>query len=190
MAEYKAEKRLERFQQEQRQAEAQRQMTERLNAAKVKYQDDSADQTIVNVAKEIFTADSQVPAVIREVLNESDHLVDVLYTLGRDAEGLSEFLDLCKTSPGQAMRKAVLIEKLVMEELGNGKAAEAGTPQRSSDGKFVSSKKETKAPPPPRETSGRSSAPADETERAVESGDFASFRAAANRRDLARLQGR
>lgn len=190
LADYKAQKAVESDRAKTRQEAAEREMTERLNQAKARYKDDNADQTIVAAAKEIFTQDSPVPAVIREVLNESEHLVDVLYTLGKDQESLSEFLDLCKTAPGKAMRKAVLIEKLVMEELGGEKVPAERTPERGSDGKFVSSKKETKAPPPPKEVSGRSGPPSDERERAIESGDFASYRAAANRRDLARLQGR
>ncbi len=193
LADYKARKAVESDRAQQRNEAAQKEMLERLNGAKQRY-GDGADETIVETAKAIFQG-GEVPGVIREVLNESDVLVDVLYTLGKDAESLSEFLDLAKSSPGQAMRKAVLVEKLVREELakGSGKQAEAAaeTPERGSDGKFVATpKKETKAPPPPKETSGRSGPPPDETERAIESGDFASYRAAANRRDLARIQGR
>jgi hypothetical protein len=194
MADYKAQKRLEAYQSQQRQEAAQKEMQSRLDAAKARYGDGS-DVTIVETAKAIFQ-DQAIPGPIREVLNESDVLIDVLYTLGKDSEGLAEFLELAKSKPGAAMRKAVLIEKLVSEELakGGGKPAAGETPERNSDGKFVSTKppekKNTSAPPPPKETSGRSGPPADEVEGAVKSGDFASYRAAANRRDLARLQGR
>lgn len=195
LAEFKANAAVEKDRAERRREAAEREMAERLNAAKTKYKDDNADKTIVETAKELFNDKTPVPAVIREVLNESEHLVDVLYVLGSDGEALGEFLDLCKTAPGKAMRKAILIEKLVMDELGTGggekkPAAAKETPERNSDGKFVAPKKETKAPPPPRETSGRSGPVADERERAIESGDFASYRDAANRRDLARFQGR
>lgn len=196
LAEFKANAAVEKDRAERRREAAEREMAVRLNAAKTKYKDDNADKTIVETAKEVFNDKTPVPAVIREVLNESEHLVDVLYVLGSDGEALGEFLDLCKTAPGKAMRKAILIEKLVMDELdgkggGEKPAAETKeTPTRGSDGKFVAPKKETKAPPPPRETSGRSGPVADERERAIESGDFASYRDAANRRDLARFQGR
>ena len=193
MADYKAQKRLEVYQSQQRQEAAQKEMTERLNAAKARYGDGS-DVTIVEAAKAIFQG-QEVPAVIREVLNESDVLIDVLYTLGKDAEGLAEFLDLAKTKPGAAMRKAILVEKLVSEELGKGgsKAAATESPDRGSDGKFVSNKppekKTTSAPPPPKETSGRSGPPADEVESAVKSDDFAAYRAAQNRKELLARKG-
>jgi len=174
---------IENYKAEQRREAAQSTMTERLNEAKQRY-GDGADKTIIEAAKQIFTGDTPVHGAIREVLNESPVLVDVLYTLGKD--GLDEFLELCKSDPGKAMRKAVLVEKLVLEELGRN----GGGEDRGPDGKFVSSKPQTKAPPPPRVTSGRSGPPADELERAVRDGNFDDYRTAANRRDLAARQGR
>jgi hypothetical protein len=192
LAEYKAQQAVDKDRAERRQEAAQKEMQTRLDAAKARYGDGS-DVTIVETAKRIFQG-QEVPAVIREVLNESDVLIDVLYTLGKDAEGLAEFLDLAKTKPGQAMRKAILVEKLVAEELGKGgSTAATSSPERGSDGKFVSQKppekKTTSAPPPPKETSGRSGPPADEVESAVKSDDFAAYRAAQNRRELAARKG-
>jgi hypothetical protein len=193
MADYKATKAVEKDRAERRQEAAQKEMTERLNAAKARYGDGS-DVTIVETAKAIFQ-DQTIPGAIREVLNESDVLPDVLYTLGKDPEGLAEFLEMAKSKPGAAMRKAILIEKLVSEELGKGTpAGESAAPERGSDGKFVAEKKApekktTSAPPPPKETSGRSGPPADEVEGALKSGDFAAYRAAANRKELLARKG-
>jgi len=115
LAEYKAQQAVDKDRAERRQEAAQKEMQTRLDAAKARYGDGS-DVTIVEAAKAIFQ-DQAIPGAIREVLNESDVLIDVLYTLGKDAEGLAEFLDLAKTKPGAAMRKAILVEKLVSEEL-------------------------------------------------------------------------
>ena len=116
LAEYKAQKAVEKDRTQQRQEAAQKEMQTRLDGAKARYGEGS-DATIVETAKAIFQ-DQAIPGAIRELLNESDVLIDVLYTFGKDADGLAEFVELAKSKPGAAMRKAVLIEKLVSEELG------------------------------------------------------------------------
>ena len=55
--------------------------------------------------------------------------------------------------------------------------------------KFLPARKVTSAPPPPRETSGRSSPPPDAVKRAIDDGDFLSYRAEQNRRDIAKRKG-
>ena len=142
-------KAVEKDRTQQRQEAAQKEMQTRLDAAKSRYGEGS-DATIVEAAKAIFQ-DQQIPGAIREVLNESDVLIDVLYTLGKDAEGLAEFVELAKSKPGAAMRKAVLVEKLVSEELGKGGSSAGETPERGADGKFVSQK------PPEKKTHQRTS---------------------------------
>lgn len=185
LADYKAQLAVESDRQRQRQETLQQQMTERLNDAKKRYGTE-ADTKIVGAAKAIFQ-DQAIPGAIREILNGSGALVDVLYAIGKDASDLEDFVEMCKRDPGAAVRKAVLVEKLVMEEL-----AKAGgqAPTRDEDGKFVAApEKKASAPPPPREVSGRSGAPKDAVQRAVETGDFDTYRAEQNRRDLARARG-
>jgi len=113
--------------------------------------------------------------------------------MGSNADELAEFVSLAKTNPGAAIRKLVLVEKLVQEELAKGgtpKASSNGeTAQRDETGKFLPAKKTTSAPPPPRETSGRSSPPPDAVDRAVKEDDFAAYRAEQNRREIARRKG-
>jgi hypothetical protein len=165
----------------------QRDLRERLNKAKERYGEGS-DTQIIQTAKNIFNANDVNPAV-KAVLNDSDVLVDLMYAIGQ-GEDFQEFLSEAKTNPGKAIRRAVLMEKLVKEELAKSPAAE--TP-RDSSGKFQSRDEEppaekptTKAPPPPRESSGRASAPPDELQAAIAANDTARYMREANRRDIAR----
>jgi hypothetical protein len=122
--------------------------------------------------------------------------------MGTDQKQFDEFVELSKTNPGQALRKAVLLEQLVQEELKRGgkpataAAASDGTapaePERDESGKFVSSKPPAQrkpAPPPASEVSGKASAPPDEVSSALARNDFAAYRQAQNRRDLAARRG-
>lgn len=173
---------------------AQKEVNDKLAGARARY-GEAADSTIRESASKIFS-DQQIPNAVKAIINDSPEMVDLLYTLGSDADGLKDFIQLAKTNPGQAIRKAVLMEKLVQEELSksSGTASEDGTPTRDSSGKFVAKEEKeapakpvTRAPAPPREASGRSAAPPDAVEAAFKSGDFAAYRDAQNRRDLARL---
>jgi hypothetical protein len=193
LADYRAQQRLDEFQQSQRQESAQRELQGKLADAEKRYGAD-AKTTIGNAAAAIFN-DAKVSAAVKELINGSPVLVDLLYTAGSNAEEFEAFIADARSNPGAAIRKAVLLEHLVTEELAKGDKSEAGTketPARGEDGKFAKApeKKVTEAPPPPREVSGRGAAPSDEVESAVKAGDFTRFRSAANRRDIARQQGR
>ncbi len=193
LADFKAQKRLDEHLQKQRMEASQREMEGKLEAARKRY-GDAVDNTISTSAGAIFN-DQQIPAAVKALLNDSPVLVDLLYTLGSKEEDLNAFLNLARTNPGAAIRKAVLMESLINEELaGGGKAAAgSGEPARDESGKFAKqqapAEKVTKAPPPPKEASGRASTPTDEVESAATANDFARFRSAANRRDMARFRG-
>jgi len=180
LADYRAQQKLREYEQRQRELEAQRATQEKLNAAKTRY-GETAVSTIARAAKEIFE-DRAIPPVIKAIVNDSPVIADLLYVMGSQPEDFQEFVALAKTNPGQAIRKAVLLERLVAEEL----AKSAVAPEAEKP----AAKKVTQAPPPPKEVSGRAAAPPDEIESAVTRNDFAAFRQAANRRDLARHQGR
>jgi hypothetical protein len=185
LAAFKARHAVEEDRQRQRQESAQKELTERLAEATKRYGEE-AETTIVGAAKSIFQ-DQAIPGAIREILNESKALVDVLYALGKDESDLADFAEQCRTDPGAAIRKVVLVEKLVLEELGKAGKSE---PARDGDGKFVAQgKKQSNAPPPARQVSGNAGPPADEVARAVEKGDFTTFREARNRADIARFRG-
>lgn len=177
---------------EKQRAEAQQNaINDSLKGAKARYGED-AETSIRAAAKDIAT-DAQVPNAVKAILTDSPVLVDVLYTLNSKEGELAAFIELAKTNPGAAIRKAVLLEHLVSQEL-SGSKAESTAAERDESGKFVSAKppakRVTEAPAPPREASGRSAAPPDEQEGAFKAGDFTAFRNARNRADVARHQGR
>lgn len=165
-----------------------RELQGQVDAATKRYGAD-AGKIISNAASEIVGDQSINPAVAA-ILQGSDVLTDVLYTLGSKPEDLAEFVALAKSKPGAAIRKVVLIEQLVREELAGSASKEA--PVRGEDGKFQKTTPEpkiTKAPPPPKEVSGHGAAPPDEVETAASSADFRRYRDAANRRDIAARKG-
>jgi hypothetical protein len=187
------------FQRLQAEENTTKELTAKLATAKKRYGDEAGSTIISTVGK--ILGDNKIPGAIKAIINDSPVLVDLLHVIGSKPADLQEFIDLAHSSPGQAIRKAILLERLVMEELekGTGKGEKAEpekeetgdeeTPERDDKGKFVSPKKITKAPPPPEEVGGSKGAPPDEVEAAAKAKDFASFRSAANRRDLARAKG-
>lgn len=195
-ADYKAAKKLEDFRAEQRQQAAQASVHQKMVEAKGRYGDEGIG--VIRETAKAFTADQQIPQAVKALIDQSPVWSDILYAIGSKPDELQGFIALAKSDPIGAIRKAVLIEQLVKDELakGGGKAAEDETEgaKRDDSGKFVSSKKapekkESDAPPPPREVSGRGTPPPDEVERAVKDGDARAYFRAQNARDLARRRG-
>jgi hypothetical protein len=191
LADFKAAARIEEHTQRQRQEATQREMQQRLDAARERYGEE-AEPKITETAKTIFS-DAGVPPAIKTALGRSEVLVDALYVMGSDAKEFSAFLDLAKKDPLEALRKWFTVEGLVKEEL-SGKAApkaeSAGAPPRGPDGKFLPEKPVKKsAPAPPVELNGNASPPGDESERAAHSGDFRAFKHDRDRKDLLRYRG-
>jgi len=186
LAKYEGRKAVMQDRLERSQEAAENELRTRVEQAKQRY--GSEAESAIKVAATAIFQDAEVPRAVQAILNGSSVLVDVMYTIGKDTSDLEDFVALCKSDPGAAIRKAVLTEKLVMEELA--KAGAQASPTRDEDGKFAApDKKSPTAPPPPREVSGRSGAPRDTIQRAVETGDFATYRAEQNRRDLTRFRG-
>ena len=169
-------------------------MQQRLDEAKERYGQE-AETKITATAKTIF-GDNKVAPALRELAIRPVRraIVDALYVMGSDADEFDEFLNLAKTDPLEALRKWFTVEALVKEELKSnpGKAAN-GAPTRGPDGKFLPERAEKpakrEAPPPPRELGGNTSPPGDERERAAKTGDFRTFKADADRRDMQRFRG-
>jgi hypothetical protein len=161
---------------------ATREMQSKMAEVKERYPD--AEEK-VSSATNALMSDPQIAPAVKQILNESDVLVDVMYVLGSDGAELAKFVSLAKSNPGQALRKIALTEQLVKAELAK-PAGERSTTERDESGKFVSSKAkdETSAPPqskaprPPVEVGGRGSAPEDGALAAVKAGDFRSAKAA------------
>jgi hypothetical protein len=189
LADYKAAQRLEEHTLKQRQEAATQDMQKRLDAAKERYGDE-AETKITTTAKSIF-GDEKVAPALKAAIGRSDVIVDALYVMGSDADELSEFMNLAKNDPLEALRKWFTVEALVKEELKSGKPS--GEPARGPDGKFQPEKidkpAKREAPSPPRELGGSTAPPGDERERAAKTGDFRSFKAEADRRDMQRFRG-
>ena len=151
---------------------------------------EGADKRIVESAGEIFR-DDKIHLDVKRLLNSSTVLADLMYVMGSKPEDFQAFLEEARNDPGKAIRRAVLVERLVLEELG--KQSSDSAPERNESGQFVKAtppaKTETKAPPPTRVTNGTGTVPADAVESALKSDDFRSYMKEQNRRDIAARKG-
>lgn len=188
LAEYKAERAVQRYRQEQQERAAAEHWTAKMAEAKTRYGDE-AGPAITAAAREI-NADKNFSPIVRTMLDASSVAIDVLYVLAAKPDEFQEFMRQSREDPAGAVRRVVLVERLVQDELAQ--AGSATPVERDESGRFVKGtppvKPPVKAPPPPRETSGRA-APVDEIETATKANDFASYRSAANRRDIATRKG-
>ena len=172
-------------------AQAQQTANQKLEEAAKRYGENAKD-TIQSTATAIFH-DPGVHAVFKETVGSSTVIADLLYVMGSRNE-LQELLGLAKSDPLQAVRKVVLLEQLVQDELRKGSSDNGQeTPERDETGKFVSqrppAKRTTEAPPPTREVSGRASPPPDDQDAAFARNDVRAYFQAANRRDIAQRRG-
>ena len=187
LTDYKAAKAVESDRERQRQETQTAELNGKLAEAQKRY-GDTAKDTISTTANAVFE-DSKIPGVVKALVNDSPVLVDLLYVLGSKPEDLEDFVSTARSNPSAAVRKLVLIEKLVMEELAKG--APAAETERGEDGKFKApEKKLTAAPPPPKEVGGKGAPPPDDAETAFNRGDARAFIEAENRREFARRKGR
>lgn len=184
---YSSKKAIADHQAEQRKKEALKVINEKLEDARKRYTD--ADSVIFPTNTAIFNDQGVSPAV-KAIVGDSPVFVHLLYALGPERDA---FVQLAKTNPSAAIRRAIVMEQLVTAELGKGdKAAETTeSTARGEDGKFLKppEKQVTKAPPPPKEVSGRGSPPPDEVDGAVKANDFRAFREAQNRKALNKHKG-
>jgi hypothetical protein len=193
LVDYRSQKAIADYQASQQQQALQRELQAKFAEAKTRYGDE-AETTIVSAARAI-AADTGISAAVKSMIDGSPVATDLLYVMGSKPPEFEEFLALARTNPAAAIRKVVLTESLVAEELAKAPKTAAATSgnqagDRDESGKFTPAKKVTSAPPPPREAAGRSAPPADEAERAALTGDFRTFRDAENRKDLAAKRGR
>lgn len=207
LADFKAEQKVAQLRQEDQQRQAKAEMDAKVAAARQRY-GEAAGENIKTAASAIF-ADKEIPGAVKALVDQSPVIADLMYVLGSKSSDLSELVALAKSDPGKAIRKIVLLEQLVTEELKTPAGAkdqpkgevegEKAAPGRDASGKFTApapEKKNSEAPPPPAEVSGRGTTPQDEGAQALkdhESGDgeaFRRYREAANRRDIERRRGR
>jgi hypothetical protein len=169
-----------------------------LNSAKERYGDEIGS-VIISTNKEILD-DPKIPLAVKAMINRSSVLIDLLRVIGSKPDELRKFIDLARSDPGEAIEQIVETQRLVKEELqkiskGNDKEEKPEPEEvveespRDGNGKFVSPKKITKAPPVPEEVGGNKGTPPDEADSAFKARNFEAFRAAQNRKDLARIKG-
>jgi hypothetical protein len=167
---------------EEREREQQRSMAKELNAkvsdARTRYEnfDEVLQPTVTAIV-----SDPQVAPVVKQMLNDSEYLPDLMFTIGSKPEELAKFLTMAKESPGKAIRYLALTESLIHEEL-------SGAP-KTAPSEEPPAKPQTKAPKPPAEVGGRAASPPDALVSAAAAGDFRAFKAETTRRYLARMKG-
>jgi hypothetical protein len=178
---------------EEQQRENKKQLDVKIAEANTRY-GDGAESTIKSTATSLFTAD--IHPAVKQLVDQSPVVVDLCYVLGTKDGELQSLIEQARTNPTDAIRRVVLLEQLVKEELGKSPAPASS---RGEDGKFraaeveaspIPEKKPSKAPAPPAEVSGRGSTPSDPQQHAIKTNDFAAFRAAGNRREIDRKKGR
>lgn len=191
-------------------ASAKQAMDQKLADARQRYGEQAGD-SIKQAATAIF-ADKAIPGAVKALVDQSDVITDLLYVIGSKPGDMAELVNLAKSNPGQAIRKLVVLEGLVREELkkpaaaapaaGAGKEGEGEgeTPTRGTDGKFTAktpdNKKPKETPAPPKEVGAGGTPPPEASERALkehEAGDaeaFSRFRRARNDKDLSQRRGR
>jgi len=179
LADFKAEQRLQRFQQEEAKKAALKEFKTKLDNAKEIYGSDS-EKVIDSTAKSIFESDKVNPGV-KARITRSSVFPHLMFVLGGDATKLEAFLEKAETGkePWEALDEITVLEQQIKNELGKPVKKETETPS-----------KETKAPPPAHEVTAHSGPPPDEEERALKAGDMRAFKQARNRRDVAAFQGR
>jgi len=138
-----------------------------------------------------------IPLPVLGIINDSDVLPDLLYTIGSDSAEMQKFVEMAKTNPNKAIRYVTRVEELIQQELSK---------PRNENGQFTSRKTEPEPAPAPAKR-GPESAPEppieinqrgglmDESDRALkdaERGNSKAFRLwkeAEDRKELARRRG-
>ena len=162
---------------EQQQQIQQREFQSKVAEAKARY-GDKFDEVLAPAVTAII-GDQSVSGVVKSMLNDSEVLPDLMFTIGSDATELANFVKMAKENPGKAIRYIALTESLIRDEL-EGKQA--------SEPPAAPVKPQTQAPRPPAEVGGRAASPGDALEEAAKAGDFRSFKAESTRRELARMK--
>ena len=181
LAKYEAAEAVEKFKRDQVQEQQLKSVLQQIETGRKTYTD--FDQKTAPVFQ-VLIADLESP--VAKLVGESPIFEHLMYVIGGEGE---EFISLLKSNPMHALRKAVIMENLVMEELKKGKTESKET-ERDEKGQFKApEKKITGAPPPVSEVGGKAAAPGDKVQEAVQKRDFAAYKAEQNRREMAARKG-
>lgn len=128
-----------------------------------------------------IVSDAQINPNVKEMLNDSDVVTDLLFTIGSDQKTLDDFLAMAKSNPGKALRYIATVENGIIEELSSNKAS-----KRNENGQFASdesekptpAKPQTTAPKPPSPVGGGSSRAFDVSDESLSAEEWARKRTA------------
>lgn len=196
LSDWKVEQRIATMEKQNAVKQQQEALKANLDEARSRY--DNMDEVMFPALRTI--TDAKVNPVVMTMLDDSEYLPDVLYTIGSDEKTLSDFVKMAKDNPGKAIRYLAITENLIHEELSGQKTRE--TPPKGADGKFVKAEPVTpvkrgpeSSPEPPIEIDRRGAGAMDEGARALsamERGDpnaFTAYRAAKNAEEMRRRRG-
>lgn len=162
------------------------QLQSKVDDARTRY-GDQLDGILAPTVSRILSEQSVSPTV-KAMLNDSEVLPDLVFTLGSDSEALNSFL---KMAPGKQIRYVAALEAGIQAELSK-------SPERNNKGQFQPppvKRGPESAPEPPIEIGHRGTGSLDESERALQAaqrGDTNAFRKwkqAEDRKALARRRG-
>ena len=155
-------------------------LQQQLDEGRKRYAD--LDKVIKPLTDALSSPKSGIHQDVIGVINASPVLPDLLYVIGGNEADMQDFLQTAKNDPIAAIRKTVLLEQLVMEELS--RPAGSKSPERQV----------ARPPAPAKEVSGKTGPQPDPVASAAERSaasqgrpqDFGAYRRAANAADLAR----
>lgn len=152
---------------DQRQSQ-QQEITSKVTDARARY-GEKFDE-VLGPTLNTIVSDAQINPTVKAMLNDSDVVADLLYTIGSDPKTLSDFVAMAKNNPGKALRYIAVVENGIIEELSNGKEEPAS--------EKAPEVKKTSAPKPPAPVSGASSRAFDVSDESLSADEWARKRTA------------
>jgi hypothetical protein len=162
---------------EAQQAQQQEKLNAKLVEARQRY-GDGFDDAVKPAYRQVMESGIDMPVLA--VIGSSEYLPDMMYVLGTKPSELADFIALAKSNPVAAIRKAVLMESLIEQELK--KPDEKPKAEPKAEAKPESPEPKPRAPKPPTEVGGRG-APAERADlAAARAGNFRDFDAEMRRK--------
>lgn len=191
LADWKAEQRLVTAQREQAARQQASQLQSKVDDARTRY-GDQFDGVLAPTVNRIM-GDQSLSQTVKAMLNDSEVLPDLVFTLGSDAAALDSFL---KMAPGKQIRYVAALESGIQAELSKtGSRNDKGQFQAQTEPPTPAKRGPESTPDPPIEIGHRGTGSMDESERALQAaqrGDahaFRNWKQAEDRKALARRRG-
>lgn len=159
LADWKAEQREVKTKREQQQEAQVKSFNAKVEEARGRYEN---FDDVMQPAVDAIVNDAKVSPVVKQMLDDSDVLPDLMFTIGSDPAELAKFVKMAKENPGKAIRHIALTESLIAKEL-EGKSA----------GEVPPAKPKTQAPKPPSPVGGASSRAFDVSDESLSAEEWA-----------------